>query len=368
MIVLSGAAIFLHLTIIASFHHTVPNKQPFGGRRKRSASMGAHVLVQTPSPTSVAVNQNELLDLNKEMIRLGVYTLGDESRHRPGEKLRDEKLREACLHNAAVYSDFGQDEKANVWNLLAQMAENALEDEHDNFNGWGGPFCGSLGQDTVSSFLDFYEAQGDVQMLATMVCVLGGGPRTRITEGSSFLPLSHQDRYDSYIRRYADLLYRWRLMSKRAELRKHLEYRLPEMYDNDESAAIAIDVSCSRCHRELTTDDSICRHCRNYAFRCSICDIAVRGLFTICGRCGHGGHTSHLKEWFGKHEVCPTGCGCNCLLVTTMQTGNASSTGPLQPIIDGGAIGEDGGWAMVGMEDQIPTSTRGQSNAMVVEG
>jgi len=312
---------------------TVPNKMPFG-RKKRSASSGA--VVQTPSPASVAVDENELGNSSLQVIPLGVYTLAGARGPPRRATLRDEKLRDTCLHNAEVCINLGQNEKANVWNLLSQMAENVLEDEHDNFNGWGGAYGGSLGHNLVSSFLQFYEAQGDVQMLATIVCVLGGGQRKNVAEGSSLLPASHQDRYDSYIRRYADVLYGWRLMSIRAELRKHLVQRLPDPSGDDEYAGVGIVVWCSRCHQEATTDNGICRQCRNYAFRCSLCDIAVRGLFTVCASCGHGGHTSHLTEWFSKHSVCPTGCGCECVLVTTMQMGEspALSSMPVQPVLE----------------------------------
>lgn len=306
---------------------------PFG-RKKRSSSAGG--IAQSPSPTSIAVDESELGDSSLHVIPLGVYTLTEECGPPRRAKLREEKLRDTCLHNAEVCINLGQTEKANVWNLLSQMAENVLQDEHDNFNGWGGAYGGSLGHDLVSSFLRFYEAQGDVQMLATMVCVLGGGQWKKVAEGCSLLPASHQDRYDSYIRRYADVLYGWRLMAIRAEVNKHLVRRLPDPSGDDQYASVDIVVWCSRCHQEATTDDGICRNCRNYAFCCSLCGIAVRGLFTVCASCGHGGHTSHLTEWFNKHSVCPTGCGCECVLVTTMQMEDVLgvSSAPVQPLLD----------------------------------
>ena len=277
--------------------------------------------MRTPSPTSIAVDETEPGNPNQKVFPLGVYTLAEEYRPPLRARLREEKLRDTCLHNAEVCINLGQTEKANVWKLLSQMAENVLEDEHDNFNGWGGAYGGSLGHDLVSSLVHFYEAQGDVQMLATVVCVLGGGHRKKVADGFSLLPVSHLERYDSYIRRYADVLYGWKLMSIRAELNKHLVQRLPDPGGDDQYIAVGIAVWCSRCHQEATTDDGICRQCRNYAFRCSICDIAVRGLFTVCACCGHGGHTSHLTPWFAEHSVCPTGCGCECVLVrTTMQS------------------------------------------------
>ena len=46
--------------------------------------------------------------------------------------------------------------------------------------------------------------------------------------------------------------------------------------------------------------------------RCSLCRLPVRGLATTCSACGHGGHLHHLKWWFSKYSICPSGCGCQC--------------------------------------------------------
>ncbi|VDI39836.1 WD repeat-containing protein mio [Mytilus galloprovincialis] len=36
--------------------------------------------------------------------------------------------------------------------------------------------------------------------------------------------------------------------------------------------------------------------------------------FSWCQSCRHGGHVSHLFEWFDEHSECPvTGCTCNCV-------------------------------------------------------
>ena len=39
----------------------------------------------------------------------------------------------------------------------------------------------------------------------------------------------------------------------------------------------------------------------------------VKGLYSMCEVCGHGGHMSHLKEWFSANSWCPSGCGHNCV-------------------------------------------------------
>uniref|UniRef100_A0A1X7SF66 WDR59/RTC1-like RING zinc finger domain-containing protein n=1 Tax=Amphimedon queenslandica TaxID=400682 RepID=A0A1X7SF66_AMPQE len=47
---------------------------------------------------------------------------------------------------------------------------------------------------------------------------------------------------------------------------------------------------------------------------CNPCSHApVKGLYSMCEVCGHGGHMSHLKEWFSTNSWCPSGCGHNCV-------------------------------------------------------
>eukprot|EP00795_Rhopilema_esculentum_P001709 gene1709-16188_t len=75
--------------------------------------------------------------------------------------------------------------------------------------------------------------------------------------------------YDCLKRAYADILYRWNLLNKRAEVLKHID-EVPSP------------------HRGL-------------------------GLLSFCVACGHGGHTLHLMGWFQKMDSCATGCGCFCL-------------------------------------------------------
>jgi len=57
---------------------------------------------------------------------------------------------------------------------------------------------------------------------------------------------------------------------------------------------------CAACHKRRTPS-------------CSICGEDVRGLWTACHLCGHGGHIRHVREWFASGErMCPAGCGCMC--------------------------------------------------------
>ena len=55
-----------------------------------------------------------------------------------------------------------------------------------------------------------------------------------------------------------------------------------------------------------------CQDCKDWAQRCVVCELAVRGTVSVCAKCGHGGHFSHMQNWFARSKVCASGCGCHC--------------------------------------------------------
>ena len=57
-----------------------------------------------------------------------------------------------------------------------------------------------------------------------------------------------------------------------------------------------------------------CRSCASEISTCSICQEPVKGLYTWCEGCGHGGHVHHIHEWFKTSTLCPAGCMHVCLL------------------------------------------------------
>jgi hypothetical protein len=48
--------------------------------------------------------------------------------------------------------------------------------------------------------------------------------------------------------------------------------------------------------------------------KCSICRLTCKGLTSFCNLCGHGGHLEHMQNWFKSESICPTGCGCMCII------------------------------------------------------
>jgi hypothetical protein len=276
----------------------------------------AKAIMQSAVPSVEAqVNRNKalgivLLNLEKGTKERQVYL----------EKMLG-SIKLICIHNSGVCRDLGQEDKANVWSLLAETVGNQVKNESDSFSGWGGSSGGALGRELVLNLLNFYEAEGDVQMLSTMICVLSGGQRKAgigERDPAYLLPLDQDTKYDLVMRRYSDILYGWGLLTVRAELIKHIVHQMPTTDFVDEEGhrapGIGLAIRCSKCGGQAKSGTNVCSICRDFAFRCSICDNAVRGLFTVCDKCGHGGHVNHMARWFSNQSMCPTGCGCLCTM------------------------------------------------------
>ena len=318
---------FLHSfrSTVSSLHFleigkSVPNSIKMGGRKASPdfdlSTRGQRAVGQTdPSP--------------RLYLQPGVFTLQASN----GESEDDElvNIERRCFHNANVCERLGEHHKKETWNVAAKIVQSRIQCLGQGFDGWGGLGGGALGVGLVSNILRYYEALADVQMLSTLVCVLRDRrPENRIggRRGWFLLPPDQDMRYDSYIRRYADILYGWGLLTKRAELNKHLIRSIPmfecgglESTDADDekpcsSQGIGFVIKCPRCSCDSTFGTNYCRSCRDYAFRCALCDQAVRGLCTVCDVCGHGGHVTHMTEWFASHDSCPSGCGCNCRMAS----------------------------------------------------
>jgi len=249
---------------------------------------------------------------------------------------------ELCGKNAQVYLDYGQKGKADTWTLLAQTIESFSTFQMDKTNGWGGD-KDALTTGIVEQVLLFYERQGDFQMLASILCVLTFGQDRRTLfkqskERYQLLPNFDERRYDNYLHRYSALLYGWGLLTVRAEITKRLAYSTPGAggeivmklernvfgdLENDKctiipnsgvAPGITFAALCMKCMEPVDDVNNTCPKCNEYALKCSMCCMPVRGACTWCPLCGHGGHVDHMLQWFQHHKVCPTGCGCICMV------------------------------------------------------
>ncbi|KAM4721286.1 GATOR2 complex protein WDR59 isoform 2-T2 [Rhinophrynus dorsalis] len=133
--------------------------------------------------------------------------------------------------------------------------------------------------------------------------------RDQHDKNKRLLDPSNAQQFDDFKKCYGEILYRWGLQEKRAEVLKFVSCP-PEPH-----RGIEFGVYCSHCRSEVRGTQ--CAICKGFTFQCAICHVAVRGSSNFCLSCGHGGHTAHMLEWFSTQEVCPTGCGCHCLLEST---------------------------------------------------
>lgn len=154
--------------------------------------------------------------------RRGVYTLRKAPMiHEVSQELQRAKL--ICLHNAEICRVLDEQEKFEVWGLLAQLVDMRLNENRTSLDGLGGFGGTGFGLSLVENLLRYYESLGDVQMLSTMVCVLRDNfTQSLEKKGVKLVPSGRDQTYDLYIRRYADLLYGWGLLTIRAEIMKHL--------------------------------------------------------------------------------------------------------------------------------------------------
>lgn len=251
---------------------------------------------------------------NQQKLRPGVYTYLAKSPLSLETQDRLFRTRYLCLHNAEVSKKRGEKSKADVWEFLSQIVDGRL----GNNTCWNQKTGTVMASSFIESTMTFLEATGDVQMLATMVCVLRIHTKDLPAKERArcvFLPEDSDNKYDEYIKMYAGLLYAWGLLSLRVELNKHL---LRKAYDSsaaDEGYQCrVVPVQCTSCGKPNESGDTICIACSDYMFRCTICENAVRGFFTYCQNCGHGGHVNHLMDYFENSDECPSGCGCKCSL------------------------------------------------------
>jgi hypothetical protein len=90
--------------------------------------------------------------------------------------------------------------------------------------------------------------------------------------------------------KYSEILYKFNLLEERIELLKIINQN--EKSNNDS----VLDVKFEKNINIL---------------KCSICRISVKGLTMLCFKCFHGGHLSHINNWFKNNKKC-LNCDCNC--------------------------------------------------------
>lgn len=137
----------------------------------------------------------------------------------------------------------------------------------------------------------------------------------------SLSPLSILDaellqQYDYYKRIYADVLYRWKMIEKRAIILRSIhspQPTTPESQDGSHYLPFASKCPTYRCRTDRPCAKLVCEGCKKVSLNCVLCRLPVRGAANNCIKCGHGGHTVHMHDWFMDQDQCPSGCGCVCM-------------------------------------------------------
>ncbi|KAI8647401.1 WD40-repeat-containing domain protein [Parasitella parasitica] len=154
----------------------------------------------------------------------------------------------------------------------------------------------------VMELLDYYTDQGDVQMCVTLYLVL-----------EKYLSIDHERVADWFIA-YIDMLRRFKLWSAATAVIKACKIQsIRELNENSTTVSIACN-TCFKLVNGTTGGSWACDKCHRLLNPCSLCHQTVRGLYVWCQGCNHGGHLSHMREWFAIEKLCPTGCGHTCVL------------------------------------------------------
>lgn len=154
----------------------------------------------------------------------------------------------------------------------------------------------------VTKALNYHANMGDVQTAVSVLFVLGE-KRKDLTE----LDLSTQEHW---LLTYLDLLARYKLWNVSADIIQ--SSWIPSISQLSQQST-SIHTCCGECSKPLQRTGWLCDRCHNAATSsCSVCHQTVRGLYTWCQGCGHGGHLNHFIKWFSNNRECPSGCGHSC--------------------------------------------------------
>ncbi|KAJ3892146.1 hypothetical protein GG344DRAFT_45919 [Lentinula edodes] len=111
---------------------------------------------------------------------------------------------------------------------------------------------------------------------------------------------------------YAEMLSRWELHHKRAELLKSIT--VPGYESILQEHEFGLVRMCTNCTAPLPIGKlgTSCESCGNHRVttKCTVCRLSVKGLSINCLRCFHVTHVSCWNQL--SVPICPSGCGCAC--------------------------------------------------------
>ena len=158
----------------------------------------------------------------------------------------------------------------------------------------------------LKQIFHYLTGESDVQSIVSIIIILGG----RINELSDYIDSSLIARWFTS---YVDLLHRFELWYVATQV-----ITLSNISDVNRlnQSSTAIKVTCGICGTRIhpqAMPPFICKNCDKDITLCAVCSKTVTGLYVWCGGCSHGGHLSHLHNWYVENTTCPyPGCDHEC--------------------------------------------------------
>eukprot|EP01134_Creolimax_fragrantissima_P000940 CFRG0940T1 len=223
-----------------------------------------------------------------------------------------------CESNAEAARIRGCLEKEEIWKLMGVAISTGL---HTEISKQPIPTSAAsvwrqhpLGLPLIIRCLQHLKLIRDVQSIATLIAVI----ETAFPSSTDTL-FSFSHLYAKEIALYSEVLYKWSLLIKRAELLRSTDLKRKERNRSSGGSRASISSMsscCQNCNNQIGGGTwGECSYCQTTTgLVCSICRLAIKGIASICLVCGHAGHTQHMTQWFQKQTKCPKGCGCTCSL------------------------------------------------------
>eukprot|EP00004_Rigifila_ramosa_P023412 TRINITY_DN6563_c0_g1_i4.p1 TRINITY_DN6563_c0_g1~~TRINITY_DN6563_c0_g1_i4.p1 ORF type:complete len:501 (-),score=77.02 TRINITY_DN6563_c0_g1_i4:25-1527(-) len=156
--------------------------------------------------------------------------------------------------------------------------------------------------DTLRDILELLAELGDVQS-CTMICAVVG-----LQNLPPSIPVR---RVEQWWLEYVELLYRMRIYPTAAALIRSCPIASVAALSQ---TSTTMHTNCGGCSKPLIDSGWYCEKCKALAAPCPVCDLPVRGMYSWCQGCGHGGHAAHIQQWFSKNRQCPfPGCAHTCI-------------------------------------------------------
>ncbi|ORY37586.1 WD40 repeat-like protein [Rhizoclosmatium globosum] len=152
--------------------------------------------------------------------------------------------------------------------------------------------------------LEFYGELGNAQMCCTILMVLRGAL------GGAKIDARVKE---VWVSSYVDLLHRFKLWTPASHILSHCS--IPSIQSRTQEST-TFHTACGFCSKPIPNAPQpgwVCERCLAVTSTCGLCHGPVKGAFTWCFGCQHGGHLQCMAKWFERNRECCCGCGHVCV-------------------------------------------------------